>query len=83
VRQRRIQHAENRGTVLEFIRPSLGGSSTAPDCGPFSQGDHPYSGIQLQRLGVSAPLLGEYAQTMEGAPDPTSWTSWIDEAFSR
>ena len=75
--------APSGSRAYQFIRPYLDGPSNAADCGAFSQGDHPASDRRDPSLLVYAPLLEQYAQEMDGVPNPASWPSWIDEALPR
>jgi hypothetical protein len=79
---------DKRVRAYQFIRPH----KQAP---PLNDPNHGFAacaaraeggilaGSFQQALGVYWPLRQDLAQTMEGAPEPTRWTHWIDEALPR
>jgi hypothetical protein len=81
------QHATSRKRAYQFIRPHKlaphlfekprwAECPTRPEGGAVAATFH-------QSVGVYWPLSEDFAQQLEGAPDPEHWTAWIDEMLPR
>jgi hypothetical protein len=81
------QQAQTNVRAYQFIRPyklapHLVDATRFADCPTRAEGGT-VAGSFHQNLGVSWPLRQDLARTMEGAPEPTRWTAWLDEVLPR
>jgi hypothetical protein len=78
------QEATTRLRAYQFIRPyQLAPHLSEPvryaACPTTSEGPR----VFLQAMGLYWPLRQDFARQLDGAPEPTRWTSWIDEVLPR
>jgi hypothetical protein len=70
--------------AYQFIRPKTNDPSSQDarfaQCPIATNGSQ---GAYAEALGVYWPLREDFARELDGAPDPTRWTEWIDEVLPR
>lgn len=78
------QQAETGVRAYQFLRPQkqalhLFEPGHHSDCPVRSEAEFSFR----QGLGVAWPLRQDFAVSLEGAPEPSRWTGWIDEVLPR
>jgi hypothetical protein len=81
------QQAGTKQRAYQFLRPyliapHLFDAARNADCPTAPAGSAVTAGFR-QGLGVSWPLREDLSRRLDGAPDPTRWSTWIDEVLPR